>query len=248
MSSWLVLLSLVSVGCGEMARESDPARAPEVTRSRPAIADPTERARMTMVERTIAAQGVTDAEVLAAMRTVPRHLFVAPTLVEHAYDDSPLPIGSGQTMSRPYIVALIAELAQIDPGDRVLEIGTGSGYLTAILDTLGADVWSFEIDHDLAESAARRLGSLGYSDVHLREGDGYHGLSEAAPFDAIVVTAAALQMPEPLVAQLAIGGRIVAPIGDGGQELVVWTKTADGIERRSVLPVRFAPMRGEAQR
>jgi len=169
------------------------------------------RARLHMVQSQIEARGVLDPRVLEALRSVPRHLFVADPYGDRAYDDSPLPIESGQTISQPYIVALMSELAQVSPGDKVLEIGTGSGYQAAVLATLGADVYSIEIDRGLAATARERLHALGYA-VSVRHGDGYAGWPEAAPFAAIVVTAAAPSVPEPLREQLAVGGRLVIPV------------------------------------
>jgi protein-L-isoaspartate(D-aspartate) O-methyltransferase len=176
-----------------------------------------------MVEETIVDRGVADEDVLRAMRTVPRHFFVLEEYLEQAYDDHPLPIGYGQTISQPYIVAWMTELLDLQAGDRVLEIGTGSGYQAAVLEELGkVEVYSIEIVPELAQSAAQRLVDLGYSDVHVRQGDGYYGWSEAAPFDAIIVTAAPDHLPAPLVAQLAVGGSIVIPIGPPGGYQSLW--------------------------
>ena len=195
----------------------------------------------------IAARGVSDPRVLAAMRRVPRHEFVPAELRAHAYEDHPLPIGEGQTISQPYIVALMTELASVRSGSRVLEVGTGSGYQAAVLAEAGAEVWSIEIVESLARSAAERLKRLGYKSVHVRQGDGYRGWPEQAPFDAIVVTAAPPEIPLALKQQLAQGGRLVIPVGDSFQDLLVVTRTADGFATRSVAPVRFVPMTGEAQ-
>ncbi len=185
--------------------------------------------------------------VLEAMRRVPRPLFVPEAERDRAWEDRPLPIGHGQTISQPSVVALMTDLLDIRPGDRVLEIGTGSGYQAAVLAELGADVWSIEIVEPLAESARRRLESLGYR-VHLRHGDGYHGWPEAAPFDAIIVTAAASHVPPPLVAQLRPGGRMVIPVGGRFtlQYLMLVEKDADGgVTTRQLLPVIFVPLTGE---
>jgi len=159
-------------------------------------------------------RGVRDRAVLEAMRRVPRHLFVPPEEIPYAYDDRPLPIGHEQTISQPYIVASMTELAAVAPGARVLEVGTGSGYQTAILAELGCEVWSIEIVEPLARRAAAILGRLGYDRVHLAVGDGYGGWPEAAPFDAVLVAAAPPRVPEPLMAQLAADGRLVIPVGD----------------------------------
>jgi len=204
-------------------------------------------ARAAMVSEQIEARWITDPAVLAAMRTVPRHEFVPPGLATRAYDDEPLPLERGQTISQPYIVAAMTAFAHVRPGTRALDVGTGSGYQAAILAAIGAEVYSIEIDAVLAEHAAATLARLGYGAVHLRTGDGYHGWPEAAPFDAILVAAAPPTVPRPLLDQLAVGGRMVIPIGDFFQELVVFTReTADRITRRDVFPVRFVPMTGAA--
>ncbi len=204
-----------------------------------------ERARM--VAEQIAGRGVRDERVLAALRKVPRHRFVPETERGEAYEDHPLPIGSRQTISQPYIVAVMSDLAEISPGERVLEIGTGSGYQAAVLSELGAEVHSIEIVPELAESARRTLRELGYQRVNVIAGDGYRGLPERAPFDAILVTAAPDHVPQPLVDQLAIGGRLVIPVGDAFQQLRVFTRTASGVEESTVFSVRFVPMTGEAR-
>jgi protein-L-isoaspartate(D-aspartate) O-methyltransferase len=209
--------------------------------------DPTTTARDEMVATQIAARGVVDRAVLAAMRKVPRHEFVPTTFAGQAYDDNPLPIGWRQTISQPYIVALMSELAALRPGARVLEIGTGSGYQAAVLSDLGAEVYTIEILEPLARQAALTLTRLGYTSVRTRIGDGYRGWPEAAPFDAIVVTAAPSSVPEPLKQQLKIGGRLVLPVGTFDQELRVITRTAQGWSERSVSAVIFVPMTGEAQ-
>jgi protein-L-isoaspartate(D-aspartate) O-methyltransferase len=205
-------------------------------------------ARARMVSEQIAARGVKDARVLDAMRTVERHQFVPEAERREAYDDHPLPIGHRQTISQPYIVALMTELAQVGPGERVLEIGTGSGYQAAILSVLAKEVWTIEIVEPLAREAADRLARLGYRNVTVRAGDGYAGWPEKAPFDAILLTAAPPEIPAPLLAQLAPGGRLVAPVGDFSQDLVVVERTPSGDRTRRVAPVLFVPMTGEAQR
>jgi protein-L-isoaspartate(D-aspartate) O-methyltransferase len=216
--------------------------------SQPASGDRAdERAlRERMVAEQIAARGVRDPRVLDAMRSVPRHAFVLPSYREAAYSDSPLPIEAEQTISQPYIVGLMSELAAVGPGSKVLEVGTGSGYQAAVFAKMGARVHSIEIIETLANSANERLRRLGYA-VAVRHGDGYAGWPQQAPFDAIVVTAAPPRVPEPLKQQLAVGGRLVVPVGDLYQELLVITRTATGFETRSVLPVRFVPMTGAAQ-
>jgi protein-L-isoaspartate(D-aspartate) O-methyltransferase len=200
-----------------------------------------------MVADQMVARGVRDPATLAAMRTVPRHEFVPPTMVDVAYEDRPLPIGEEQTISQPYIVAAMTELAQLGPTSRVLEIGTGSGYQTAVLASITPHVYSIEIVEPLAQRAAAILHKLGYGDVQLRVGDGHAGWPSAAPFDAILITAAPPAVPQSLLEQLAIGGRMVVPVGTEDQELLVLTRTPRGIERQSVFGVRFVPMTGSAQ-
>ena len=213
----------------------------------PLRADDTAAERRKMVDTQIAARDVRDARVLAAMRAVPRHEFVPAELRARAYEDSPLPIGHGQTISQPYIVAFMTEQLAPQPGQRVLEIGTGSGYQAAVLSKLVAEVFTIEIVEPLATRAAADLARLGCKNVRVRAGDGYQGWPDAAPFDAIIVTCAPDHVPEPLVRQLREGGRMVIPVGeDGVQELCVLEKRDGKIERRAVLPVRFVPMTGEA--
>jgi len=212
----------------------------------PGPADPYRDARLRMVAMQIEARGIRDAAVLEAMRIVPRHLFVPPSQVDQAYQDGPLPIGRGQTISQPYIVALMTELARPDRTARVLEIGTGSGYQAAVLAECAGEVYSIEIVAELGRQARERLEAQGYRNVHLRIGDGYDGWPEAAPFDAILLTAAPERIPQPLLDQLAPGGRLVAPVGTGFQDLVVVTRTVDGFQRRTITGVRFVPMTGKA--
>jgi len=203
--------------------------------------------RREMVKFQVEVRGVEDKAVLEAMRKVPRHRFVPRMMRNMAYMDSPLPIGEGQTISQPYIVALMTQLAQLEPDETVLEIGTGSGYQAAILAQLANRVWSIEILEPLGRLAEERLRELGVSSVHVRIGDGYLGWPEEAPFDAIVVTAAAPRVPEPLLEQLALHGRLVIPLGELWQDLVVFTKTEAGISQEAVIPVRFVPMVGQVQ-
>ncbi len=197
-----------------------------------------------MVARQIESRGVGDPAVLAAMRQVPRHLFVPRALRVGAYADHPLPIGHGQTISQPYIVALMTELARPAPTDRALEIGTGSGYQAAVLSRLVAHVFSLEVDDDLGRQASERLAGLGYANVTVVQADGYEGLAREAPFDIVVVTAAPSQVPQALVDQLAPGGRLVIPVGHHyAQELCVVERRADGgTTTRTVAPVTFVPM------
>jgi protein-L-isoaspartate(D-aspartate) O-methyltransferase len=201
-----------------------------------------------MVRRQIEARGVESTRVLGAMRKVPRHLFVPQSERVHAYEDRPLPIGHQQTISQPYIVALMTELAAVKPGDTVLEVGTGSGYQTAVLAEMGAKVFSIEIIEPLAKEATAVLSSLGYDKrVRVRHGDGYAGWPEHAPFDAILVTAAPPQIPRPLEQQLKVGGRLIIPVGQRYQTLTRVTRTKVGFRRESITPVRFVPMTGKAQ-
>lgn len=203
------------------------------------------RLRTEMVRRQIEARGVSDPAVLRAMRAVPRHRFVPEAPPEAAYTDRPLPIGHGQTISQPYIVAFMAEAAALEPGDRVLEIGTGSGYGAAVLAELAGRVYTIEIVPELAERARGVLGVAGYGNVEVRTGNGWLGWPEEAPFDAIVVTAAPERVPEALERQLAVGGTMVIPVGDRVQTLRVLRKTSDGLREVASLPVRFVPMIGE---
>lgn len=194
------------------------------------------------------AEGIRSDRVLEAIRRVPRHLMVPSELRSYAYGNHPLPIGYEQTISQPYIVALMSELADIQPGDKALEIGTGSGYQAAVLAELGATVYSIEVIEPLGREARRVLTELGYGErVRTRIGDGYRGWPEDAPFDAIVITAAPPTIPEPLKQQLAVGGKLVVPVGESTQQLVVLTRTREGFERTRSVLVRFVPMTGEAQ-
>ncbi|MCB9678922.1 MAG: protein-L-isoaspartate(D-aspartate) O-methyltransferase [Alphaproteobacteria bacterium] len=201
-----------------------------------------------MVRRTIAGRDVRSEAVIRAMQTVPRHRFMPPGTWELAYSDQPVPIGLGQTISQPYIVARMTELADVGPGSRVLDVGTGSGYQAAVLAELGCDVWSVEIVEALGLRAREALDATGYGRVHTRIGDGYRGWPDAAPFDAIVVAAAPDHLPLPLIGQLRDGGRMVLPVGTAwDQELRVVTRTGDTHAIEPVCAVAFVPMTGEAQ-
>ncbi len=212
-----------------------------------APADPMEAKRNRMVDTQIAGRGIRDPRVLAAMRKVPRHLFVPPAEAASAYDDRPLPIGSDQTISQPYVVAFMTEQLRLTGKERVLEIGTGSGYQAAILAELAAKVYSIEIRPELAREAAERLKALGIRNVEVRTADGYRGWPEEAPVDGILVTAAPERVPPPLLEQLAPTGRMVIPVGAFYQELKVIERQGGGYSEKSVLPVRFVPFVGEAE-
>ena len=204
--------------------------------------------RLKMVEEQIALRDVCDEEVLKAMRTVPRHKFVPEHLTDMAYCDTPLPIGMGQTISQPYIVAYMTELLGPVKGRKILEIGTGSGYQSAVLAEMGADVYTVEILEPLTLFARSIINGLGYKNVHFRTGDGYLGWEEHAPYDGIIVTAAAGEIPEPLKNQLREGGKMIIPLGDGLQELTLITRKKDGFDEEKVAPVAFVPMTGKAEK
>ena len=203
--------------------------------------------RRRMVDRDIRERGITDERVLEAMASVPRERFVPDELADAAYDDRPLPIGEGQTISQPYVVAAMAEAAEVTSASRVLEIGTGSGYGAAVLGRIAAEVWSIERHAALAETAAARLAALAPGTVHVVCGDGTLGLPEQAPFDAVVVTAAAGAVPETLVEQLVDGGRLIMPVGpvSGGQRLLRMRRTGDAVAEDDLGAVRFVPLIGE---
>jgi protein-L-isoaspartate(D-aspartate) O-methyltransferase len=232
-SQCLLLSVLIGTGCGQTG-------AP--------ISDYAAQ-RERMVKEQIIERGVADEPVLAAMRKVPREEFVPENLRAESYEDHPLPIGYAQTISQPYIVAFMTEQLRPRAEDRVLEIGTGSGYQAAILAELVKEVYSIEIVEPLARTGEATLARLGYKNVHVKAGDGYKGWPEHAPFDAVIVTCAPDHVPQPLVDQLKEGGRMMIPVGPQGmQELYLLEKTAGKMERKSVTPVRFVPMTGEAQR
>ena len=205
--------------------------------------------RVNMVETQIKSRGIKDSTVLAAMRNVKRHHFVPDNLIDKAYADRPLPIGHSQTISQPYIVAYMTEALDLEADDNVLEIGTGSGYQSAVLAEIVKKVYTIEIVESLAEEAEQRLNRLGYNNIQVKCGDGYEGWQRYAPYDAIIITAAPPRVPTPLKEQLAEGGRMIIPIGAGqwNQELLLLEKKEGQILRRQLLPVRFVPMTGKAQ-
>ncbi|MGC9398457.1 MAG: protein-L-isoaspartate(D-aspartate) O-methyltransferase [Anaerolineae bacterium] len=215
----------------------------------PAPDAPYAKQRHAMVENTIISRGVTETHVIEAMLATPRHHFVPDDLVDQAYADHPLPIGYGQTISQPFIVARMTELLELQRGEKVLEIGTGSGYQAAVLAELDLDleIYSIEIVPELAEQAKARLKALGYEEIHLKQGDGYYGWPEHAPFDAIIVTAAPDHLPQPLADQLAADGRLVIPIGPPGGYQTLWrfTKEKDELTAENLGGVAFVPLTGE---
>jgi len=219
-------------------------RTPSTFESAAADSDPYAAQRKQLVDRSLRRRDIDDPRVLAAIEAVPRHRFVPEPLIERAYEDRPLPIGHEVTISQPYIVALMTQLADVQPRERVLEVGTGSGYQAAVLAELGAEVYSIERVEALAVRAQALLAELGYDKVHVRHGDGYAGWPERAPFDAILLTAAPPTIPSALTDQLARGGKLVAPVGAevGEQELVVVENTRDGLRRRRITDVGFVPM------
>ena len=223
--AFLLIAALLATGVGCAQEQSD-------------------EARLRMVQEQIAARGVQDTATLRAMSTVPRHLFVPEQLARRAYEDTPLPIGLDQTISQPYIVALMTELIKPHREQRVLEVGTGSGYQAAVLAEIVDSVFTIEILPDLARSASERLRDLGYTNVTVREGDGYLGWPDRAPFDAILVTAAAEEIPAPLIEQLKDGGVMVIPVGppERVQALTLARKEGKDVVTRSLFPVRFVPL------
>ncbi len=233
----VVLAALCAAGCkGKMKGEERP--------------DPYRAARERMVRVQLESRDITDGRVLAAFRKVPRHAFVTAEYQNSAYGDFPLPIGEGQTISQPYMVAIMTQLLKLKGDEKVLEVGTGSGYQAAILGELCKEVYTIELLPGLAESAAKRLDSLGYANIHVKAGDGYLGWPDAAPFDGIIITCAPEKLPKPLVEQLAIGGRLVVPVGPQhtAQTLTIYTKTDTGLVKRYEGGCYFVPMRGMVEK
>jgi protein-L-isoaspartate(D-aspartate) O-methyltransferase len=242
----LISLSLVTaLGCASEPAAQSPAVAAQ---SKATASDSFALAREAMVADQIRARGIRAPAVLTAMRKVPRHRFVPAEVTHMAYNDHAVPIGSGQTISQPYIVAYMTEAAEISPRDKVLEIGTGSGYQAAILGEVAREVYTIEIIPELADGARKTLGELGYTNVHAKAGNGYLGWPESAPFDAILVTAAPDEVPQALVDQLAPGGKMVIPVGEIVQNMMIIEKTRSGVVERRTIPVRFVPMTGKPQR
>ena len=240
--SWWLLLIIISLGSivtrcgnGNQAMNQDNERTRQSERD-------------WMVNTQIVGGGITDPHVIAAMRRVPRHRFIPDHEAGDAYGDYPLPIGHGQTISQPYIVAYMTEALKLSPGEKVLEVGTGSGYQAAVLAELGVQVFSIEIVKPLAQYAKENLQKTGYDQVSVRAGDGYQGWPEESPFDAIILTAAPDHIPSPLLEQLAVGGRLIVPVGDYVQNLVLIRRTEDGYQRTELLPVRFVPMTGQSEK
>jgi protein-L-isoaspartate(D-aspartate) O-methyltransferase len=196
-----------------------------------------------MVAQQLQIRGISDQLVIQAMKKVPREKFVPPSLQDYSYRDCPLPIGYNQTISQPYIVAYMTEAANISSEDKVLEIGTGCGYQTAVLAEIAQEVYSLEIIPELAESARKTLKDLGYTNIHVKVGDGYQGWEEYAPYNAIIVTAAPNHIPPPLLKQLAVRGKMVIPVGEYSQDIFVITNTPEGLIKERTIPVRFVPLR-----
>ncbi len=228
---WGVGIVILLLGCGTGIVRPEP----EMTR---------QLERHEMVEFQLKEKGITNPEVLEAMQRVPRHRFVPQKQSEDAYGDFPLPIGLGQTISQPFIVAYMTQALNLNPSDRVLEIGTGSGYQAAILAELCQHVFTMEIVEPLGRQAQETLKELGYNNVTVRIGDGYQGWPEQAPFDAIILTAAPTHVPPPLLEQLKVGGRLILPVGDSAQTLVLYHRTNDGYSKTDLLPVAFVPLTG----
>lgn len=255
MRNWLILFAILVAlaGCGApdppVAAGGETAAGDSTDQATEEVQDRYVEQRERMVEEQIAERGVTDEEVLRAMRTVERHHFVPADLIGQAYADHPLPIGYGQTISQPYIVALMSEALQVEPDDKVLEIGTGSGYQAAVLAALGAETYTVEIIPELAQEAERQLESLGYDDVRTLNADGYFGWEEHAPYDAIIVTAAPDHMPQPLANQLAEQGRMVVPIGPVGAVQTLWLfeKVEGELQATNMGAVRFVPFTRDQQ-
>ncbi len=249
---YLMVVLLVCAACAPPVPATPTPEATPVNAPPPGTAmmpDPYLDARLKLVNNTMRARGIKDERVLAVMEKVPRHAFVPDDYISQAYADHPLPIGYGQTISQPYIVALMTELLELQAGDKVLEIGTGSGYQAAVLAELVDEVWTIEIIPELAEQAADRFASSGYDNIHVRTDDGYYGWPEQAPFDAIIVTAAPDHIPQPLLQQLTDNGRLVVPVGPPGGYQTLWQLVREGedVKAFNLGGVRFVPLVGGGQ-
>ncbi len=245
-SFWACLPFAALLSVHSLGLQSRQAVRPEAASST-TLQDQWEALRLRMVDTQLRPRGIKNSRVLDAMARVPRHRFVPTAIERSAYEDRPLPIGFGQTISQPYIVAYMTEALQLTSQSKVLEVGTGSGYQAAVLAELSKEVYTIEIVRELGERARTTLASLGYFNVDVRVGDGYRGWPEHAPFDAIMVTAAPDHIPQPLIEQLAVGGRLVIPVGRSFQQMTIVTKTERGVVQETTLPVLFVPMTGEAQ-
>jgi len=245
---WVFMMFLLFPQTVSSPPVSNPEAEDERSRADSAKLPETRAARERMVQEQIFARGIRAPRVLGALRKVRRHRFVPPGVQPSAYEDSALPIGLGQTISQPYVVAFMTEALELKPQDRVLEVGTGLGYQAAVLSLLVREVYSMEIVERLGREAEARLKQMGYANVRVRIGDGYRGWPEAAPFDAIIVTATPPDVPPALVAQFRPRGRMVVPVGRYEQDLIRLRRTPKGLERESLLPVRFVPMVPESER
>lgn len=237
MRLYIILLLFIIFGCNGVKEKKDENQN-----------DRFEQMRHKMVEYQIKARGIQDTRVLEVLGKIPRHLFVPENLKDQAYNDEPLPIGSGQTISQPYIVAYMTEQLQLEGAEKVLEIGTGSGYQAAVLAELVQRVYSIEIIPELSYQAQKVLDILGYTNIEFKIGNGYFGWPDEAPFDAIIVTAAPEKIPQTLIDQLKIGGRMIIPVGDFFQNLYLVEKKEDGIKKENKLPVRFVPLQDEPKK
>ncbi len=242
-----VFFSVLLMNWGFLTNCRSPVPSAPERPARPAAAEDRLSERLHMVEQQLAGRDIHNRQVLEAMRRVPRHLFIPAENRPDAYEDNPVPIGFGQTISQPYIVGFMTQALRLKGGEKILEIGTGSGYQAAVLAEVGARVYTIEIIEPLAREADARLKSLGYASIQVRCGDGYQGWPEEAPFDAVIVTAAPERIPQPLIDQLAEGGSMIIPVGVFTQDLILLQKTPEGLRKKAILPVRFVPMTGKAQ-
>ncbi len=246
---WALALSVYAFSAGHGGCTTNRLIVSENEQQKAADAESAEFARLReqMVREQLKARDVKDPRVLAAMLRVPRHAFVPRNIIGAAYEDSALPLMLGQTISQPYIVGYMTQALDLKGTERVLEIGTGSGYQAAVLAEMAAEVYTIEIIPELTNRAVEILGRQGYKNIHFKTGDGYAGWSEYAPFDAVIVTAAPDHVPQPLIDQLKVGGRMIIPVGRFEQDLLLVVKGPEGVTRRSTIPVRFVPMTGRAE-